>query len=112
MEKIHYKRKDTLLDFAVQLRLTLIANTYFKKNKNRNWTWESPDGNNNLKKKQKQKQKKQKQKQNNNNNKTRQTIFGGTVKDCSVITGVDIGSDRRMVRTKVRITTNPGSITW
>ena len=78
------KRGDILLEFAAQQGL-IIANTYFKKNKNRYWTWESPDGN------------------------TKNQIDfilssqRGIVEDCSVITSVDIGSDHRMVRAKVRI---------
>ncbi len=77
-------RGDALLEFAVQHKF-IIANTFFKKSKDRYWTWESPDGN------------------------TRNQIDyilssqRGIIRDCGVITKVDIGSDHRMVRAKVHL---------
>lgn len=78
------RRGDRLIEFALEQNL-IVANTFFKKDKKRYWTWESPDG------------------------KTRNQIDfilcsqRGIVKNCEVITNVDIASDHRMVRATICI---------
>ena len=78
------RRGETMIEFAAQHSL-VITNTCFKKNVNRYWTWESPNGN------------------------TKNQIDfilssqRGIVKNCEVITSVDIASDHRMVRACIHI---------
>ena len=77
-------RGNTLIEFAIQEKL-IIANTLFNKPHHRYWTWRSP-----------------------NAITTNQIDFclvsqRGIVHNCEVITKVDIGSDHRMVRTKISI---------
>jgi endonuclease/exonuclease/phosphatase family metal-dependent hydrolase len=80
------KRGDTLLEFAAEQKF-VIANTIFKKDQKRYWTWESPNGS------------------------TRNQIDfilcsqRGIVKNCEIITKVDIVSDQRMVRATLCINT-------
>ena len=79
---VRNKRGEMLLEFASQQKL-VVANTFFKKKESRYWTWESPNG------------------------KTRNQIDfilssqRGILRNCEVITKVDIGSDHRMVRAKI-----------
>ncbi|XP_072041070.1 uncharacterized protein [Amphiura filiformis] len=73
-----------MIEFAAQHSL-VITNTCFKKNVNRYWTWESPNGH------------------------TKNQIDfilstqRGIVKNCEVITRVDIASDHRMVRACIHV---------
>ena len=73
-----------MIEFAAQHSL-VIMNTCFKKKANRYWTWESPNGH------------------------TKNQIDfilssqRGIVKNCEVITKVDIASDHRMVRACIHI---------
>jgi len=77
-------RGERLLQFTETNKLT-IGNTLFKKGKERYWTWESPDG------------------------KTRNMIDyimtsnRKILSNCEVISKVDIGSDHRMVRGKIKL---------
>ena len=80
------RRGEMLIEFATEQKL-MIANTHFKKGKKRYWTWESPNG------------------------ATRNQIDfilssqRGIVKNCEVISKVDIASDHRMVRATICINT-------
>ena len=73
-----------LVEFATEQKL-VIANSLFKKDSKRYWTWESPNGS------------------------TRNQIDfilsnqRGIIKNCEVITKVDIASDHRMVRATIQI---------
>ena len=78
------RRGVRMVEFAMEHNL-IVANTYFKKHKTRYWTWESPNG---LYK-----------------NQIAYILCNqrGTVKNCEVITSVDIASDHRMVRATLKI---------
>ena len=78
------ERGERLINFAEEKGL-YIANSFFKKNKNRYWTWESPNG------------------EYKNQIDYIMCSEKSTVEDCEVIPKVDIGSDHRMVRAKLRI---------
>ena len=78
------RRGERMIEFAMEHKLK-VTNTYFKKHKSRYWTWESPNG------------------------VTKNQIDfilsnqRGIVKNCEVITNVDIASDHRMVRVNISI---------
>ena len=78
------RRGEMLVEFATEQKL-VIANSLFKKDSKRYWTWESPNGS------------------------TRNQIDfilsnqRGIIKNCEVITKVDIASDHRMVRATIQI---------
>ena len=79
------RRGERMIEFAKEHKLK-VTNTYFKKHKCRNyWTWESPNG------------------------ATKNQIDfilsnqRGVVKNCEVITNVDIASDHRMTRVNISI---------
>ena len=78
------RRGVRMVEFSMEHNL-IVANTYFKKHKTRYWTWESPNG---LYK-----------------NQIDYILCNqrGTVKNCEVITSVDIASDHRMVRATLKI---------
>ena len=78
------ERGERLINFAEEKRL-FIANTFFGKNKNRYWTWESLNG------------------EHKNQIDFILCSEKTTIKDCEVITKVDVGSDHRMVRAKLKI---------
>ena len=73
-----------MITFAEEKRL-FIANTFFEKNKNRYWTWESPNG------------------EHKNQIDFILCSEKTTIEDCEVITKVDVGSDHRMVKAKIKI---------
>eukprot|EP00057_Strongylocentrotus_purpuratus_P009229 XP_011663703.1 PREDICTED: uncharacterized protein LOC105438068 [Strongylocentrotus purpuratus] len=78
------RRGERMIEFAMEHKLK-VTNTYFKKHKSRYWTWESPNG------------------------VTKNQIDfilsnqRGIIKNCEVITNVDIASDHRMVRVNISI---------
>ena len=78
------ERGEMLINFAEEERLT-ISNTFFKKANDRYWTWENPakDCHNQI------------------------DFFLSTDKDimidCGVVTNVNVGSDHRMVKAKVKL---------
>ena len=78
------ERGDRLMDYVASRNL-IIGNTWFKKSKNRYWTWESPNG--------------------ETHNMIDYIICDnkGSLMDVGVITKVDVGSDHRFLRAKVRI---------
>ena len=78
------ERGERLINFAEEKRL-FIANTFFEKNKHRYWTWESPNG------------------EHKNEIDFILCSEKTTIEDCEVITKVDVGSDHRMVRAKLKI---------
>ena len=78
------ERGERLINFAEEKRL-FIANTFFEKNKNRYWTWESPKG------------------EHKNQIDFILCSEKTTIEDCEVITKVDVGSDHRMVRARLKI---------
>ena len=78
------ERGERLLDFAEENNM-VITNSFFLKAANRYWTWEAPGG--------------------VTKNQIDFILFSDrkTVRNCEVITKVDIGSDHRMVRARVEI---------
>ena len=81
---IRNDRGERLLDFAANNKL-LVTNTFFQKPASRYWTWESPGG------------------AYHNQIDFILADEKSTIYNTEVITHVDIGSDHRMVRGKVKI---------
>ena len=78
------ERGERLINFTEGNRF-YITNTLFKKAKKRYWTWESPNG------------------EYRNQIDFILSSDRRIIQDCSVITSVDIGSDHRMLRAKIKI---------
>lgn len=78
------ERGEMLINFAQEQGLYLM-NTFFKKQKDRYWTWESPD------------------KETRNQIDYTLASNKNIIANCEIISKVNIGSDHRMLRTKVKI---------